>query len=109
MLETKVGALQEDHPMYREGFQFTAVCACGFASFGWPTIEQAQARSDQHQSEHENADAIREHLDSGNIDAANALMMPPIAEVEALTPEAFPPKVAPQIQNDVNGAWDAVN
>lgn len=109
MPATKVGVLNEDHPMYREGFDHTAVCECGFASFGWPTVEQAQLRSEQHQNEHDHQDEIRAYFDAGNLEEANKFLMPPIAEVQALTPDAFPENVVSPTSNDVNSAWDAVN
>lgn len=109
MPASKVGVLQEDHPMYREGYKFTSVCECGFASFGWPTEEQATERNTQHQSEHENAAAIREHLDNQDYESANALMMPSIKSVEAKTPDAFPELVSSPTQDDVNSAWNAVS
>lgn len=109
MPASKVGVLQEDHPMYREGYTFTSVCECGFASFGWPTSEQANERNTQHQAEHDNAAEIRAHLDNEDYEAANALMMPPIKEVEALTPDAFSKLVSSPTQDDVNSAWNAVS
>jgi hypothetical protein len=55
-----------------EGYQFTAVCMCGFASVGWPMKKQATLRMNHHKEEH-----------------ATGEEMPDKSEVEALTPDAF--------------------
>jgi hypothetical protein len=56
----------------REGFQYAAVCACGFTSTGWPMKKQAESRRKSHEVEHETGE-----------------VMPDKAEVEALTPDKF--------------------
>lgn len=110
MPKFKVGRLSEDHPLYRDGYPFTFVCECGFASFGWPTKKQAALRGEHHLSEHENADKIRELLDAEDFEAAGKLMMPDKAEVEQLTPDKFPvaDPAVPSSPDDINSVWNAV-
>lgn len=93
MPQAKVGKLNDKHPSYREGYEFSFVCECGFFSLGWPTKKQATIRKDQHLLEHEKGkDAI----------------MPPKEEVEALTPDKFRPgNVQPDAQR--SPLWDEVN
>jgi hypothetical protein len=110
MPKTKVGKVPADHPQFRKDYEFTGVCECGFASFGWPTKKQAELRMQHHTSEHENAAQIRQHLDNGEIDKANELMMPPKEEVEAMTPKMFPVRDPRAVSaEDTNNLWDQVN
>lgn len=76
--ETKVGRISDGHANYREGYEWTGVCTCGFASYGWPEEEQAQMRIDSHLVEHNTGE-----------------LMPPKEEVEALTPDKFAGAPAP--------------
>jgi hypothetical protein len=108
-LKTKVGKLSANHPLYREGYEHTAVCECGWVSFGWPTKKQATERHDAHAQEHKNAPKIRELLDAGDVKAAQKLMMPPKEETEAKTPDKFPVDVRDATEDDVNGVWDQVS
>jgi hypothetical protein len=55
-----------------EGYQYAAVCMCGYASAGWPLKKQASLRMESHKLEHETGEE-----------------MPDKADVEALTPEKF--------------------
>lgn len=72
---TKVGNLKPGRAAgfdIREGYGWTAICACGFTSTGWPTRKQAKIREEQHITEHSTGEP-----------------MPDKAEVEALTPKKF--------------------
>jgi len=56
----------------REGYEFAAICSCGFSSTGWPQKKQAELRRKSHENEHETGEE-----------------MPDQREVEALTPDKF--------------------
>lgn len=110
MPATKVGKIDSEHPQYREGYEWTFVCACGYASFGWPTKKQAELRKEHHLAEHENSAKVRELLDSGDIEGAQKYLMPPREEVEALTPDKFPvTDVKEPGFDDIHGVWDKVS
>jgi hypothetical protein len=71
-MKTKVGKYDPNLPVWREGYEYGAVCECGWFTYGWPLKKQAKLRIDQHTEEHETGQ-----------------LMPDRAEVESLTPGKF--------------------
>jgi hypothetical protein len=89
-MQTKVGKLDSDHPVFREGYEWGGVCECGYFSLGWPLKKQAKMRIDSHVEEHETGD-----------------LMPDRKEVEDLTPGKFEAEApVSQVDGDV---WEAIN